>query len=143
MYGTHCLELIHIALKFHQAILYGYLVIALTRECEKNNQREVTWKYRKQDQSFLYVTHCRNIIHIAIKFHRYSIQLHTYGTHKVSQKFHQSRVTHKLRKREQSFMNATHPLNLIHIAITFHKDILYGNLLMVRIRSVNNLIKGK
>ena len=94
---------------------------------------------KKVDQSFLYVTHRRNLIHIAIKFH----QDIPYSTQKVCQKFHHREATQKLRKGEQSFLYATHPLNLIHIAIKFHQDILYSNLLMVCIRSVKNLVKGK
>ena len=31
LYGTHCLDLIHIAIKFHQNILYVYLGIACIR----------------------------------------------------------------------------------------------------------------
>ena len=33
-------------------------------------QREVTQKLRKEEQSFLYVTHHLNLIHIAIKFNQ-------------------------------------------------------------------------
>ena len=84
---THCLAIIHIAIKFHQDIPNGYLVMACIRIVwKKKNQREVTQKQRKGDQSFLYTKHCLNLMHTAIKFHRYSIRLPTYGTHKVSQK---------------------------------------------------------
>ena len=31
LYVTHCLDLIHIAIKFHQDIPYGYLVMARIR----------------------------------------------------------------------------------------------------------------
>ena len=37
---------------------------------KKINQREVTQKLRKGEQSFLYVTNCLNLIHITIKFHQ-------------------------------------------------------------------------
>ena len=39
---------------------------------------------RKKEQSFLYVTHCLDLIHMAIKFH--SIWLPSYGRHKDSAK---------------------------------------------------------
>ena len=37
---------------------------------KKTNQREVTQKLRKGEQSFLYETHDLNLIHIALKFHQ-------------------------------------------------------------------------
>ena len=40
-----------------------------TRIVEKNNQRGITWKIRKREQSFLYATHCRDLIHIPVKLH--------------------------------------------------------------------------
>ena len=93
---------------------------------KKTYQREVIKKLGNGEQSFLYVTHHFNLIHIAIKFLSYSIWLPTYGMYKVSLKFHQRKVTQKLRKGEHSFLQATHRLNLIHIAIKFHQDIPYG-----------------
>ena len=68
-YKTHRLNLIHTAIKFHQAFPYGYLVMVCTRIVwEKSNQREVTQKVRKGEQSFLHGI-CRiDIIHIAMKF---------------------------------------------------------------------------
>ena len=70
---TDCLKFIHIAIKFHQDIPYGYIPSYGTRidsVGKKINQREVTQKLRKGEQSFLYVTHCLELIHIAIKFHQ-------------------------------------------------------------------------
>ena len=34
------------------------------------NQREVSQKVGKEEKSFLYATHCPNLIHTAIKFHQ-------------------------------------------------------------------------
>ena len=56
--------------------------------------------------------------------------------HKASLKFNQIEVTQKLRKGEQSFLYATHHLNLIHIAIKFNQDIPYGYLVMAHTRRV-------
>ena len=50
----------------------------------KFHQIEVAQKLRKGEQSLLYATHRLNRIHIAIKVHRYSICLPSYGTHKDS-----------------------------------------------------------
>ena len=33
------------------------------------NQRDITWKLRKGEQSLLCKTHCHNLIHISIKLH--------------------------------------------------------------------------
>ena len=81
---THNLDLIHIVIKFHQDILYGYLVMACIRIVseKKNYQREVTQKLRKGELSFLYVTHHLNLIHIVIKFYQeipygYLLMVHT------------------------------------------------------------------
>ena len=49
------------------------IIIAHPEPCSdelKTNQREVTQKLRKGEQSFLYVTHGFNLIHIALKFHQ-------------------------------------------------------------------------
>ena len=35
----------------------------------KNNQRGITWKMRKREQSFLCLTHRLDLIHILIKLH--------------------------------------------------------------------------
>ena len=35
----------------------------------KINQRGITWKIRKGEQSFLCMTHFRDLIHIPIKWH--------------------------------------------------------------------------
>ena len=35
----------------------------------KNNQKGMTWKLRKGEQTFLCATHCRDLIHILIKLH--------------------------------------------------------------------------
>ena len=63
--------------------------------------------------------------------------LPSYGTQIDSVvKTNQREVTQKLRKKEQSFLYATHSLDLIHNVIKFHQDILYGFLVMALIRTV-------
>ena len=69
-YVTHQLNLIHSAIKFHQDIPYSYIVMVGTyKDSQKINQREVTQKLKKGEQS-VYATHSLNFIHIAIKFHQ-------------------------------------------------------------------------
>ena len=41
-------------------------------------------------------------------------------------KINQREVTQKVRKGEQSFLQAPHCLDLIHIAMKLHLDISYG-----------------
>ena len=68
MHSTRRLDLIHIAMKFHQNIPYGYLVMMRTRiVCNILTKGQ---KLRKGEQPFLYTTCCFNPIHIAIKFHK-------------------------------------------------------------------------
>ena len=48
----------------------------------KINQRGITWKIRKKEQSFLCTTHRRDLIHILIKLHEdipnsYRVMSHT------------------------------------------------------------------
>ena len=46
-YVTHCINLIHIALNFHQAIPKSYRVMACTRTALEIYQRDVTPKNEK------------------------------------------------------------------------------------------------
>ena len=114
----HCLDLIHIAIKFYQDM--WLLSYDTHKDSVKSNKREVTRKLRKTVQSFLYMTHRTHCYKVSS---RYSICLPAHATHKVSQKFNQREVSQKLRKGEYSFLYATHCLNSIHIAIKFRQDI--------------------
>ena len=40
-----------------------------TRTFGKINQRGITWKIRKGEQSFLCMTHSHDLIHVPIKLH--------------------------------------------------------------------------
>ena len=107
---------------------------------KKKNQREVTRKQRKGDKSFWYGTHCLNLIHNAIKFY----QDISYGYSYLWYPQGQSKGSNSETEKERAiFLYATHPLNLIYIAINYHQDIIYCDILMVGIRSVKKLIKGK
>ena len=66
---THQHDLIHIPKKLHEDIPNGYRVMSLKRILKKNNQRPLTWKLRKREQSFLCATQHPDPIHIPIKLH--------------------------------------------------------------------------
>ena len=100
---------------------------------KKNNQREVTKNWERKSNLFVGDTFS---------------EPHTpsYGTHisveeKKKKINNQREVTQKLRK--QSFLNGTHRLDLIHIVIKFHQDILYSYQVIARIRIWKKKIKGK
>ena len=58
----HCLDLIHIPLKLHEDISNGLLSV---QEClEKINQRGITGKVGKREQSFFCVICRPDLIHI-------------------------------------------------------------------------------
>ena len=135
--GTHCLDLIHITIKFHQEILYGYLVIARIRIVWKKNIKGNLLGNTESKTNHFCMQHTALTSYTLPKTFIKIFHIVTYLWYPQGQsKFHQSKVTQKLRKGGQSFMYATLPINLIHIAIKFHQDILYGNLLMVCIKSV-------
>ena len=53
----------------HDNIPNGYYVMSCTRILEKINQRGITWKKRKGEQSLLCTTHRHDLIHIPVKLH--------------------------------------------------------------------------
>ena len=98
-----------------------------------------TQKLRKGEQTFMYLTHRLNLIHIAVKFHLdipygYLVMAHTMIVWK--KKSNQREVTQKVRKGEQPFLHATRRLDLIHIVMKVHQNIPYGYLAMARTRIV-------
>ena len=76
-------------------------------------------------------------------FHTVTYIWYTQGQSNLNQK----EGTQKLRKGEQSFffLYPTHHLDLIHIAIEFHQDIPYGDLVVACTKIVwqKSLIKEK
>ena len=56
-------------------------------------------------------------------------------------KIDQSGITWKIRKREQSFLCATHRCDLIYIPIMLHEDIRYGYPVMACTRMFGKKIK--
>ena len=70
LYSTHRLNLIHIAIKLHQDIPYGYLVMACARIVWKEilSERRNS-ESKKGRESFLHMTCCLGLIYIALKFH--------------------------------------------------------------------------
>ena len=96
-----------------------------TRMFGKINQRGITWKLRKGEQSFLCATGRPDQIYIPIKLHEdirncYSIMEHT----RMFAKINPRGITLKLRKREQSFLCASCLPDRIHIPVKMHEDIV-------------------
>ena len=76
------------------------------QEClEKINQRGITWKVRKGEQSFLCVTYRPDLIHISMKLHEGIINGYIDTVMANTRMFgkNQRGITWKLRKGEQSF----------------------------------------
>ena len=74
--------------------------MSMLRILEKNNQRGITWKLRKGEQSFLCMTHRHDLICIPIKLHE---DILNYGIMELTRMFsiiNQSGITWKLRKEE-------------------------------------------
>ena len=67
--GTRRPDLIHIPIKLHEDILNDYSIMERTRMFDKINQKDITSKLRKGEQSFLCVTHRHDLIHTPIKLH--------------------------------------------------------------------------
>ena len=131
LYMAHRLNFIHIVSWRYSILLptYGLHKVSL-----KFYQREVTQKLRKGEQSFLYAIYHLNLIHIAIKFHRYSIWLPSYGTHKDSTDVkYKSKGSNSETKKRRA---ATCCLDLIHTAMKFHQNIPYSYLIMACTRIV-------
>ena len=106
---------------------YGVYKNVDGRFWEKTNQRGITWKLRKRDQSFLCATHRPDLTHITVNLHDdilncYWIEKRTRMFGKISQRG----ITWKLRKGEQSFLCVTLLRDLIHIPIKLHEDIPNG-----------------
>ena len=101
---------------------------------KKTNQMEVTQKVRKGQQSFLHGTCRLDNIQIAMKLHLdipYGYRV-TVRKRIVCKKLIKGQVTQKLRKGKQPFLYATRRFDLIHIAMKFHQNTLYGFLLTSR-----------
>ena len=86
-------DLIHIPIKLHKDILNCYWIRERTRMFGKMNQKDITWKIRMGEQSFLCMTHCPDLIHIPIKLHEdipngYWVMAHTRMFGKYSSKGH-------------------------------------------------------
>ena len=74
----------------------------------RTNQREVTQKIRKGDQSFLNMTRSIDLIHIAIVSSRYSIRLPSNGMHKDCVKKNESKGSNSETKKCRAiFLYAT------------------------------------
>ena len=81
LYMSRRLDLIHIAMKFHQTIPYGYLVMTHTRKvCKITNQRAET----KKGRATIFVCDMLSWPHTHYPkvSSKYSLRLPSYGSHK-------------------------------------------------------------
>ena len=72
---THCLNVMHAPVKFHEYIPYGLGVMAPTRFTIWNymelSQGKIIQKAKLQELSSLFMTHHLNVMHALVKFHEY------------------------------------------------------------------------
>ena len=84
LHATRCLDLIYIAIKFHQDISYSHQVMVHTERPKKGSNSEI----QKMRAIILYTTYSFNLILIALKFHRGTVTYLWYpqGQSKISSK---------------------------------------------------------
>ena len=71
LFMTHRLNVMHAPVKFYKYILYGLGVIAQTWNTMELSQGQIIHKSNKQALSSLFMTHCLNVMHAPVKFHKY------------------------------------------------------------------------
>ena len=72
LFMTHRLNVMHAPVKFHKNIPYGLGVMARTQFYYMElSQRQIIQKMNKQELSSLFMTHCLNVMHAPVKFHKY------------------------------------------------------------------------
>ena len=68
---THCLNVMHASVKFHEYIPYGLGVMARTRNYMELSQGEIIQKAKMQELSSLFKIHCLNVMHAPVMFQEY------------------------------------------------------------------------
>ena len=92
------------------------------------SQGQIIYKPNKQELSSMFITHCLNVMHPSVNFHKiYSIWFRSYGPHTVYyRELSQGQIIQKPTKQELSSFFTTHCLNVMHAPVKFHKYIPYG-----------------
>ena len=68
---THCINVMHALVKFHEYILYIRSNGPDTVYYMDLNQREIIQKPKMQELSSLFMTYQLNVMHAPVKFHEY------------------------------------------------------------------------
>ena len=72
LFMTHCLNVMHAPVKFHEYITYGLGVMVRTQfTIWELSQGEKIQKAKMQKLSSLFMTHHLNVMHALVKFHEY------------------------------------------------------------------------
>ena len=72
LFTTHRLNVMHAPVKFHKYIPYGLGVICLdTVYYMELSQGQIIQKPNKQELSSLFMTHCLNVMHASVYFHKH------------------------------------------------------------------------
>ena len=71
LFKTHRLNVMHAPVTFQKYIPYGLGVMAQTVYYMELSQGQIIQKPHKQELSSLFMTHCLNVMHAPVKFHKY------------------------------------------------------------------------
>ena len=71
LFMTHCINVMHALVKFHEYIPYSLGVMARTRLTIWNLVGEIVQKPKMQELSSLFMTHRLSVMHALVKFHEY------------------------------------------------------------------------
>ena len=91
------------------------------------SQGQIIYKPNKQELSSMFITHCLNVMHASVNFHKYI----PYGSEDGPHTFYymelsQRQIIKKPNKQELSTFSTTHRLNVMHAPVKFHKYIPYN-----------------
>ena len=91
------------------------------------SQGQIIQKPSKQELSSLFMTHLLNVMHAAVKFHKYILYVFGDGPDKVYyMELNQGQIIQKPNKQELSSLFMTNYLSAMHAPVKFHKYIPYG-----------------
>ena len=88
------------------------------------SQGQIIYKPNKQELSSMFITHCLNVMHASVNFHKYIPYGLEDGPHTVYyMELSQGQIIQKSNKQDLSSFFMTHHLNVMHAPINFHKYI--------------------
>ena len=88
------------------------------------SQGQIIYKPNKQELSSMFITHCFNVMHASVNFHKYiPYGLGVWPTHGLLYGTSQGQIIQKPNKQDLSSFFTTHRLNVMHAPVKFHKYI--------------------